>query len=984
MRNLPLVLLLLAPLTLAQAAPITLVRSGKPAATIVIAKSPTPAAGFAAAELQYHVRAITGALLPVVTDEQSVKGTRILIGESRATPTAAAQGFEPEEYLVKRLPDGILLMGNDTPATPGVTVPEQVPGKHGNAQQFSGNQVITLQDGSFSDDCGTMEAWVWMPAEKPARHATILRLDGANPWTYHIIQRDLNSSRISYTTYDGTRGHGLASGELAEGWHHVVGTHDVASGRMELFIDGQPAGSTDYVKTTCQGAPLGIGGIGRETSSEVGNPFIGIIDEVRITSDVRRPDSGAAGGPCEPDGATLALLHLDEPGVLARTGAGEAFTASPPPVFQSNGTLYATYDFLEKFCGVRWYAPGKVGEVYEQKPTLTVRGPDIRRRPAMVHRWHAGAYMYMPTPKEKVPARDVHVWRLRNRLGGRALTVGHSFYGYYDRFLKDHPEWFAQGYPGKPPQMCYTNPEFIAQVVQDARNYFDGKGAPPGAAATDNLFGLVPMDNSSWCKCERCQAELNAAEKSNPQFNNGLASDYIYNFTNKVAREIARSHPDKWIGQLAYSTYAYYPTKVKLEKNISVQLCLHTRNWWCPSMEKNDRRVLREWTAQKDRPVYLWLYYCFPALNARSGSFNYWPGFFVHDVVEQMRMYRDAGIEGMYIENSSECDATYLMDQLEFYVTYKLADDPTLDGNKLIEEFFTRYYGAAAGPMKSLYGWIEDVFSNPKYYPPEIQDSPGHQHQNEELAWGSLGTPERLEGMQKLMDRARASARTDLEKERVALFEQGIWQPIIEGREKYLRHQETRRQPLAAATIPAVAKAGGYPAKVAWDKALDLKGWVTLTGDPTDRKLQTLAAHDGQYLYLQMTEWLNPKTLRVGPSVWDGDDWELFFAPKRGGGYRQLCVGPTGKIFEHEKDPESAPWQSGVVVLSEREGPDRWTVKLALPLERLAPGATEGKVFANFYRGTPGAGGLLAWTPTYAQGFSDTARLAELTLAPVR
>lgn len=49
------------------------------------------------------------------------------------------------------------------------------------------------------------------------------------------------------------------------------------------------------------------------------------------------------------------------------------------------------------------------------------------------------------------------------------------------------------------------------------------------------------MDNMSWCKCPRCQAELNKAEDTNRQFNNGKASDYVFNFVNKVAREIAKS-----------------------------------------------------------------------------------------------------------------------------------------------------------------------------------------------------------------------------------------------------------------------------------------------------------------------------------------------------------------------------------------------------------------------------------------------------------
>ncbi len=33
-----------------------------------------------------------------------------------------------------------------------------------------------------------------------------------------------------------------------------------------------------------------------------------------------------------------------------------------------------------------------------------------------------------------------------------------------------HADWFAQGYEGTPPQMCYTNPGLIQQVAQDARD----------------------------------------------------------------------------------------------------------------------------------------------------------------------------------------------------------------------------------------------------------------------------------------------------------------------------------------------------------------------------------------------------------------------------------------------------------------------------------------------------------------------------------
>ena len=88
-----------------QAGTLTLARNGQPAATIVLAADPTPSAAFAAAELQYHLGQITGAMLPVVTDEQAVKGPRVLVCDSNATRALQLSGqrYKPEEHLIRFL-----------------------------------------------------------------------------------------------------------------------------------------------------------------------------------------------------------------------------------------------------------------------------------------------------------------------------------------------------------------------------------------------------------------------------------------------------------------------------------------------------------------------------------------------------------------------------------------------------------------------------------------------------------------------------------------------------------------------------------------------------------------------------------------------------------------------------------------------------------------------------------------------------------------
>lgn len=768
-----------------------LARDGKPAATIIVAKGAAAAADFAAAELQEHVRKITGATLPIVTDEAPAEGRRILVGESAATRALkVGTALKPQECLITFLPDTLVLMGRDAqpddPAAAAVR-PQRAGGKFGGALKFDGvKTALSVPDCPFDDAAGSLEAWVWLPAAAPAKPGTILRLDGQTPWTYHILQRDPKSGVISYTTYDGKRGYGVRSGPLPEGWHHLLATYDAEAEKMELHVDGKLAGAAKYVRTTCKGASLKIGGVKADGLHDASNLFEGLIDEARISKRVRAATPGSPQTPCAPDPDTVALFHFDETAGQPHNSATARHTATPPGFFEERGSLDAVYDFLERFCGVRWYAPTELGLVCPSSPTLAVRGRDILRAPAMDYLWLASSPLYLPAPPDKVPAHEVTLWKLRMRLGGQPFSGNHSFYGYYDRFLKEHPDWFAQGHAGKPPQMCYTHPGFIRQVVQDARDYFDGKGKHPGAVAMGDLFSLGPMDNSQYCTCPRCQPLFDAGERDNPQFTGGYASAYIFGFVNAVASEVRKTHPGKWVGTLAYSKYGYCPPAVRLEPNIKVQLCLHTRNWWCPSMEANDRKTLAGWRSQDpERPIYLWLYYCFPALSANFGKFHYFPGFFAHRVVDQMRLFHKTKIRGIFLEHSSECGATYLMDQLELYLTFKLADDPDLDGEALIAEFFTRYYGAAAAPMKALYLAIEDAYSNPACYPEAIRTSPAHQHQTAQLAWDSLGMPERMAHYARLMGQARAAAETPAEKARVALFEKGIWDYMVEGRKRH-------------------------------------------------------------------------------------------------------------------------------------------------------------------------------------------------------
>ena len=114
----------------------------------------------------------------------------------------------------------------------------------------------------------------------------------------------------------------------------------------------------------------------------------------------------------------------------------------------------------------------------------------------------------------------------------------------------------------------------------------------------------------------------------------------------------------------------------------------------------------------------------------------------IHYEAEMIQRYARDGIQGVFLCGIGE--------QVDYYLTLKLYDDPTADVDSLLEEFFQLYFGKAAGPMKRFYTLIEETYSNPENWP---QD--GGFHQTEALAWGTLGTEARMAQLKDLHGRGR-------------------------------------------------------------------------------------------------------------------------------------------------------------------------------------------------------------------------------------
>ena len=118
----------------------------------------------------------------------------------------------------------------------------------------------------------------------------------------------------------------------------------------------------------------------------------------------------------------------------------------------------------------------------------------------------------------------------------------------------------------------------------------------------------------------------------------------------------------------------------------------------------------------------------------------------------------------------------------------KLFDNPSLDTDEILDEFFDRYFGKAAEAMKKFYLKIESVYSDPANYPSYIQTQDAQFHQTRELAWKYLGTPRVMEELEGYIEQARLEAESIEEKERVNSWKIGVWDYMLAGFNDYYKN----------------------------------------------------------------------------------------------------------------------------------------------------------------------------------------------------
>ncbi|MGN0872589.1 MAG: DUF4838 domain-containing protein [Victivallales bacterium] len=658
------------------------------------------------------------------------------------------------------------------------------------------------------------------------------------------------------------------------------------------------------------------------------------------------------------------LLGCDESNASHAKLKGHSFNSLK--FFQKTGSLYAVNDFLEKFCGVRWYMPTELGEVVPKTRTLTVPGDfELRRKPSVAFRslfalqnvpasLHVWKYTKANVPPEKILSeKELLEWGRRMKVGGRPYSVNHSNNSFRERFPEKN-SWYAYGSMQNGNQLCFSNEEVFRQVVQDARDFFDGKLPEKYAGwSLGDYFAVMPDDTTTWCNCSKCRAQFKP-KKTDTDFMNGSASHYVWSFVGRVASEIAKTHPGKKIGCCAYADYRDCPEDLELPPNTVVFLTKNYADFGSRIKERDTWTQIGKWSG-KVPEVFLWDYYLFPALHSCDRFPNMSPWLAAEEIAK-MKELRIRG--GLMCQLDEWYWRSPAMDHLRVYVTMKLLDNWELDAEALTEEYFHQFYGPAKRPMRAYWKKLDELYRRKNRNCTKLSESDGAK-----ADWTVTCPPGEIARLDALLKEAEHLAPADsVYAKRVRLIRNSAQQVIEENSRRVLALLKNPRS-ITAARVTHPPKLDGTMNDPLWDVAPGAGDWLEAFGDGKayyDTMAKVLYDNDYLYVGYRCSDDKDYKVTQVcrarGGQVYLDDSVEFFVQVKPNGETRHFAANTLCTLYEAREKTQGIRTET---VVSASVAPGCWTLVFRIPLkelteEKIIPG-TEWKVnYCRNRRGLPG------------------------------
>lgn len=583
--------------------------------------------------------------------------------------------------------------------------------------------------------------------------------------------------------------------------------------------------------------------------------------------------------------------------------------------YDERGSLNAVYAFLRDQ-GVRWYMPGELGEIVPKVTSVAL--PKVNRtvKPDFGLRYFHFAFF-------SFACTDDILWSLRLGLNthstavGDALMMAHGMAYVHERkeFIEAHPDYYAliggkrQTQDGGKP--CMSSKGLFEENVLYLRRMFDHYQLPMGSVFPADGFG-------SMCQCPLCDGKATLQRGRE-----GSMSDYVWEYANRVATELYKTHPDRPIACFAYGTYLLPPEKIdKLSPNLVVGIVQPRRMFNDPKTRERFEEIRRAWLTKVSTAKFIiWDHYPFTAPGRPSYGI---PQYFPHLIATDLRSLKDKSfgeiVEVMFDDKRDMALHAPAFNHLNLYVTATGYWNAQQDVDALLAEYYTSFYGPAAVKMREFVDFCE-----------------------------SAG--EKLRSDAPAMDRALSLA----QQARDAAPDGSPYQRRLDLLMRYLQPMKELKNQLAIgrkdvpeARIPPVVVADkdiqidGKLDEPAWEEARPGYGLFGLsdvtTGARPAQRTTFRAFWAGDSLYLGIRcEDSDSKALNIGTkqsrdqALWNGDCVEVLLETPQHS-YYQIAVNPAGAQFDADRiSGINDQWASQAHVAS-HIGDGFWSVEMRIPI----------------------------------------------------
>ena len=627
------------------------------------------------------------------------------------------------------------------------------------------------------------------------------------------------------------------------------------------------------------------------------------------------------------------------------------------------GMLFGTYEFLQKYLGVRWFYPGTTGETYPAMKTIKLDGIDDFQDPVMNQ---VGYWAYSNTENRKVPWErpDSAVWLLRNKIrpgymgfvkdprirkimippaksggGGGHLTFEFAVPAniYYDK----HPEYYplVDGVRVRPTghgrgqvraQLCVSNPDVKKLVYEYILKYTQENPEqvfPMGAADAPNM----------WCQCPECKKMGTGADG---KFH---STNLYHRFYSEISRDILKKNPDAKLYAYLYLDYRDLPTdpSIRYDDRVMGRYCAHGR---CiahpladPSCEMN-RKYYKEYLAWKK-------------ILKRASLGDY---YFNSNVPYCPHEYVFAADMKICAANGDDAYGTHFTPFRTYtnwqyvYAIARMNWDPSIDIDWLMDDTYNRYYGPAAQPMKKYHTLRKELWKN----------APGHAwYPGPNRGAYCLVLPESEKKLKACLAEAEKLVAGDRKiQDRIAIEKDNLENIWAKGAEA-IRKQASEKRVVPAKRITGKIVIDGKIDEPEWKQAEVLNSFISaVTKNPLAEETNVRVLYDDSNWYVSI-ECMNDKgitPLKADCREHDGgvsldDAVEFFIAEPNNGPYYHFIINSIGTLYDAKLTDKTFESKAEVKTSVNK---DRYIIEVRIPVAPMGiEKIRDGQIWqAHFWR----------------------------------